>query len=307
MNIPRSPVGSSLRGILSMLVAGLFLVTNDAILKWLVPQYPPGEILFIQATMIAGLVSLWMRIRGEPLFASPNWRPHLYRGILYAIGSYAFVYALKYMPLAEVVAITFAGPLFMTLFGRIFLKEAVGLHRIFAVIVGFIGVLIIIRPGSSVMHWAVFLPLIVALADAFRDMVTRTMTEGESSRRIILTTAIILALSGAVTGPWGGWNPLRQTDLIWYGLSACSFVIAHFFMIEAFRHAQIVVVAPFKYVQLVWSILAGLMFWGEMPEPVVFLGIAVIASSGIYIVWREAQLGRKARLVTREEDLPKIV
>ena len=306
MTKPGLPIGSSLRGILCMLFAGLFLTTNDAITKWLVPYYPPGEILFLQATLITGLVSLWMRVRSEPLFISPNWRPHLYRGILYVIGSFAFVYALQFMPLAEVVAIAFAGPLFMTLFGRIFLKEAVGPHRIFAVIVGFFGVLIVIRPGSSVMHWAVFLPIIVALADAFRDMVTRTMTVGESSRRIILTTAIILALSAAATSP-GGWNPLRQADLIWYGLSACSFVIAHFFMIEAFRHAQVVVVAPFKYVQLIWSILAGLIFWGEMPEPIVFLGIAVISSSGIYIAWREAVPGRQARLAARTEDLPKIV
>lgn len=277
-----------------MLFAGLFLTTNDAITKWLVPHYPPGEILFFQGTLIACLVSLWMRIRGEPLFKSPNWRPHIYRGLLYVIGSFAFVYALQFLPLAEVVAIAFAGPLFMTLFGRIFLKETVGPHRIFAVIVGFIGVLIVIRPGSSVMHWAVFLPIIVAVADAFRDLVTRTMTVGESSKRIVLTTAIILALGGATTS-LGEWQPLRQVDLIWYGLSASSFVVAHFFLIESFRHAQIVVVAPFKYVQLIWSILAGLIFWGEMPEPVVFLGIAVISSSGIYIAWREAVLSRQDR------------
>ena len=286
--------GSSLRGILSMLFAGLFLTTNDAITKWLVPHYPPGEILFFQATLIACLVSLWMRIRGEPLFKSHNWRPHIYRGILYVIGSFAFVYALQYLPLAEVVAIAFAGPLFMTLFARIFLKEFVGPHRIFAVIVGFIGVLIVIRPGSSVIHWAVFLPIIVAVADAFRDLVTRSMTIGESSKRIILTTAIILALSGAATS-LSGWQPLRQPDLIWFGLSACSFVVAHFFMIEAFRHAQVVVVAPFKYVQLIWSILAGLIFWGEVPDPIVFLGIAVISSSGLYIAWREAVLSKRAR------------
>ena len=277
-----------------MLFAGLFLTTNDAITKWLVPHYPPGEILFFQGTLIACLVSLWMRIRAEPLFKSPNWRPHIYRGLLYVVGSFAFVYALQYLPLAEVVAIAFASPLFMTLFGRVFLKEDVGPHRIFAVIVGFIGVLIVIRPGSSVMHWAVFLPIIVAVADAFRDLVTRTMTDGESSKRIVLTTAIILALAGATTS-LGEWQPLRQVDLIWYGLSAGSFVIAHFFMIEAFRHAQIVVVAPFKYVQLIWSILAGLIFWGEMPEPIVFLGIAVICSSGIYIAWREAVLSRRGR------------
>ncbi len=289
-----SDSSTSLRGIFCMLFAGLFLTTNDAITKWLVPHYPPGQILFFQGILIAGLVSLWMFIRGEPLFKSPNWRPHLYRGILYAIGSFAFVYALQFLPLAEVVAIAFSGPLFMTLFGRIFLKEVVGPHRIFAVIVGFIGVLIVIQPGSSVMHWAVFLPIIVALADAFRDMVTRTMTVGESSRRIILTTAIILALSGAATSCYG-WNSLRQVDLIWYGLSASSFVIAHFFMIEAFRHAQVVVVAPFKYVQLIWSILAGLIFWGEIPPPLVLFGIVVISFSGLYVGWREAMAGKKAR------------
>ncbi len=289
-----------------MLFAGLFLTTNDAITKWLVPHYPPGEILFFQGTLIACLVSMWMRFQGEPLFKSPNWRPHIYRGLLYVVGSFAFVYALQFLPLAEVVAIAFAGPLFMTLFGRVFLKEAVGPHRIFAVIVGFIGVLIVIRPGSSVMHWAVFLPIVVAVADAFRDLVTRTMTVGESSKRIVLSTAIILALGGASTS-LSGWSPLRQVDLIWYGLSACSFVIAHFFMIEAFRHAQVVVVAPFKYVQLIWSILAGLIFWGEVPEPVVFLGIAVISSSGIYIAWREAVLNRQSKLHAQPVDLPKIV
>lgn len=275
-----------------MLFAGLFLTTHDAITKWLVPHYPPGEILFFQASLIAVLVSTWMRFRREPLFTSPNWRPHIYRGVLYATGSFAFVYALRYLPLAEVVAIAFSGPLFMTLFARIFLNESVGWHRIFAVIVGFIGVLIVIQPGSSVMHWAVFLPIIVALSDAFRDLVTRTMTIGESSQRIILTTAIILALCGLMTSV-SGWKSLRQIDLIWFGLSSCSFVVAHFFMIEAFRHAQVVVVAPFKYVQLVWSILAGLIFWSEVPSPAVLTGIVVISFSGLYVAWREAVISRR--------------
>lgn len=274
-----------------MLCAGLFLSTNDAITKWLVPSYPPGEIIFIQATLIAAIVAIWMRFEGEALFEIRHWRPHLYRGVLYAIGSLAFVNALRFMPLAEVVAITFAGPLFMTLFGRYFLKESVGVHRLLAVSVGFVGVLIVIRPGSSVMHWAVVLPLIVAVADALRDMVTRTMTTKESSKRIILTTAIILALAGAATSG-DGWQPLRQTDLTWYGLCAASFVIAHFFLIEAFRYAPVVVVAPFKYAQLIWSILAGLIFWGEVPDPIVFIGITVIACSGLYIAWREVQLNR---------------
>lgn len=275
-----------------MVLAGLFLSTNDAITKWLVPNYPPGQIIFIQAILIATIVAIWMRFSNEALFEIRHWRSHFYRGVLYAIGSFAFVNALWFMPLAEVVTIAFAGPLFMTLFGRFFLKETVGIRRLIAVSVGFVGVLIVIRPGSSLIHWSVLLPLIVAVADALRDVVTRTMTTEESSKRIILTTAIILALAGAATSGYG-WKPLQPNDFVWYALCAASFVVAHFFLIEAFRYAPVVVVAPFKYVQLIWSILAGLFFWGEVPDTAVFIGLSVIAGSGLYIAWCEVQRNLK--------------
>ena len=278
-----------------MLLAGFFLTANDAITKWLVPHYPPVQILFIQALVIALLAALWLGLRGEPLLRVSNWRLHLLRGLLYAAGSFAFVYALGFLPLAEVVAIVFAGPLFMTLLARFFLRERVGPHRLAAVVVGFVGVLIVIRPGSEAMTWAVLLPLVVALLDSIRDIVTRRMTTGESSQRIVLTTALVLALAGSSTS-LQGWQSLRQVDLVWFVTSASCFVIANFFMIEAFRHAQIVVIAPFKYLQLCWSIIAGLLFWGEVPDLLVIVGIGVIFSSGIYIGWREARLGRQSKI-----------
>ena len=114
--------GSSLRGIACMLVSGVFLTTTDSITKWLVPHYPAGEILALQGSTIALLVACWMGLRGENPIAIRAWRLHLYRGLMYASGSFAFVYALKYLPLAEVIAITFAGPLFM-------LRKAVGVQQ----------------------------------------------------------------------------------------------------------------------------------------------------------------------------------
>ena len=102
-------------------------------------------------------------------------------------------------------------------------------------------------------------------------------------------------LAGSTTS-LQGWQSLRQVDLVWFVTSASCFVIANFFMIEAFRHAQIVVIAPFKYLQLCWSIIAGLLFWGEVPDFAVFVGIGVIFSSGIYIGWREARLGRQSKM-----------
>jgi drug/metabolite transporter (DMT)-like permease len=291
LNIPFDS-GTSLRGITCMLLAGFFLTANDSITKWLAPHYPVGEILFLQGSLIAMLVALWMRLRGEQPLRVVRLRAHLYRGALYATGSYAFVYALHFLPLAEVIAIAFAGPLFMTLFGKIFLDEQVGIHRLGAVVVGFVGVLIIVRPGSAAMHWAALLPLIVALSDAGRDLITRGLTRDESSLRIIFTTAVILAASGALSSV-GGWVAVETRHLPWFTLSACSFVVAHFFMVEAFRHAQVVVVAPFRYFIIIWATLAGFLFWGEVPDPAVFAGVAVIAVAGIYIGWREASAGRQ--------------
>jgi len=285
---------NNLRGIACLVSAGLFLTTNDAITKWLVPHYPVGQILFIQATLITLMTAIIMRFRGEAPLAATCWRPHFYRGGLYAIGAFAFVFALRYLPFAEVVAIAFAGPMFMTLFGRFFLGEPVGWHRLGAVLVGFVGVLFIIRPGTEAMHWAVVLPLIVALSDATRDLVTRQMAGGESSLRIVFSTGIILALSGLITLV-GGWQALRVEDFVWFVISASAFVIAHYLMVEAFRHGQLAAIAPFRYVQIVWTILLGLVFWDEIPTPAVFLGIGIICASGIYIAWREANVARMGR------------
>ena len=111
---------NNLRGIAFLVAAGLFLTTNDGISKWLVPHYPVGQLLFVQAALITLITAIVMRLRGEAPLAARRWRPHFYRGGLYVIGSFAFVFALRYLPFAEVVAIAFAGPMFMTLFGRFF-------------------------------------------------------------------------------------------------------------------------------------------------------------------------------------------
>jgi len=278
--------GSSLRGIAAMLLSGIFLVTNDALTKHLVPHYPVGQLLFVQGAIIALLAGLWLRASGEAVFAFSNWRGHLGRGLLYVTGSFCFVYALKYLPLGEVIAIAFAGPLFLTIFGKFFLREQVGPHRLFAVCAGFVGVIIMLRPGSSI-HWAVLLPLVVAIADALRDIVTRKTTVGELSQRIVLSTAVVLALGGASTAVVGDWHSVAALHLAVFSISACAFVAAHYFLVEAYRHAETVIVAPFRYVQLIWGILAGWWFFDEVLDAEVFIGSAVIIAAGMYIGWRE--------------------
>ena len=291
----------NLRGIALLVAAGIFLTINDGISKWLVPHYPVGQLLFLQAVLITLISAGVMRLRGDSPLAARSWRPHLYRGGLYIVGSFAFVLALRYLPFAEVVAIAFGAPLFMTLFGRLFLDEAVGWHRLCAVVAGFVGVLFVIRPGSDAMHWAVVLPLFVALADAFRDLVTRKMMGGESSLRVVFSTGFLLALAGLATLP-GGWHTLRVEDIPWYGLSACAFVIAHFLMVEAFRHGQLVAVAPWHMTMYLDAI-----DWVSLPNTVGMsqygdggiVGTKPYCASGAYIAWREARLRPR-------RDIPKV-
>ena len=118
------------------------------------------------------------------------------------------------------------------------------------------------------------------------------MAGSDSNLRIVFSTGVILAVAGLTTVFWG-WQAIRFEDLIWFVSSAGAFVIAHYLMVEAFRHGQLVAMAPFRYVQIVWTILAGMMFWGEIPSRVVFLGIGIICASGTYIAWREAIAGRR--------------
>ena len=277
----------NLRGIACMLLAGFFLNANDSITKYLVPHYPVGEILLVQALLIAVISMVWLLQQGEHPFRWHNPKFHLIRGCFYAGGSFAFVYALHFLPLAEVIAIAFAGPLFMSIFGRIFLGEVIGPHRLTGIVIGFMGVLIVIQPGTSAMHWAAILPLTVAILDGLRDTMTRHMTVRESSRKIVFSTAVVLALAASLT--YGeDWKAVELQHLAWFVLSASSFVIAHYFLVEAFRHARIAAVAPFKYIQLLWGILAGIVFFGETPGLVVFTGIGVILASGFYVAWREA-------------------
>ena len=276
-----------------MLLAGVFLTANDAILKSLVPHYPVGQLLCVQSIIIAVLVAAWLRFRGDAVFQFSNARGHIARGLLYVVGAFAFVHALRFLPLGEVVAIAFASPLFLTLFGKLLLKENVGPHRLAAVVFGFVGVVIMLRPGTS-MHWAIFLPLVVAIADAFRDIVTRKTTVGESSQRIVLSTACILALAGAGTVVLGDWKPLEPGHLVQFFSSAVIFVFAHYFLVEAYRYAQAVAVAPIRYFQLLWSVLAGWIFWQEVPDNAVFVGALFILSAGLYISWREARLYRRS-------------
>lgn len=285
-------MNTNLRGIAFILVSGIFLSANDAVLKSLVAHYPPGQVLFITGATVALATWLILTLRPGPGVVINSRGAHIARGLLFVVASFAFVISLKYLPLAEVVCISFAGPLFMTLMAKSFLNEQVGLHRIAAVLIGFLGVVIIIQPGGADFRWILLLPLVVAIGDAGRDVLTRKMAPTESSLCIVFTTSAVLALVSILTWFWG-WQPLQYAHIGRFAFSMGLTIASYYCMVEAYRHAPAAVIAPFRYIQIIWGILAGLLIWGEVPRSSIYIGLVFTVGSGIYIAFREAMASRK--------------
>jgi drug/metabolite transporter (DMT)-like permease len=170
------------------------------------------------------------------------------------------------------------------------LKEKVGVRRWAAVILGFASVLVIIRPGVEILHWAVFLPLLVAVCFALYQIATRLLSTTDDSLTTLFYSATAGAVAMTVILPFQEW---RWPDVAGWGLMAFLGLIGslgHFVMIRAFAHAPASSLAPFSYLNLVWATLLGIALFGDWPDGWTFLGAAMLAGSGIYVLYRERRL-----------------
>jgi drug/metabolite transporter (DMT)-like permease len=287
-------------GIACMLTAGVLMTLNNAILKWVTAGYPVGQIIFTRGVFIwLPIAFLIWRSGGVRTLRIQRFDLHGVRAACLILSAFMYVTALRYLPLADVTAISFSTPLFVTALAPLLLRETVGWRRWSAVVVGFLGIVTIARPTENVVALAVLLPLGSAFGAAMRDIVTRRMTETESSNAILCTTTAAAMLAGLATLPLG-WTAPSAMDL---GLMACSGILSgfgHHFMIEAFRNAEAVMVSPFRYITMIWAVLLGYVVWGDLPDEWVILGVVLVVLSGIYIFHREIFLRTRARSKTPE-------
>ncbi len=278
------------RGILFMLLGAAVLTVNDTVLKWLTGGYPTGQIMFMRGIFVVLPVAvLAWRAGGLAVLRVNSVGAHALRAGCVLTGTFLFITGLSFMPLAEAIAITFAGPLFVTALAAPMLGEVVGWRRWTAVLVGFVGVLIITRPTGQAIQWAALFPLAASLTGALRDLITRKISTAESSIALLATSTLGVVLAGLVTAPFG-WRPIAGFDL---GLMAASGVLigcAHFLLIECFRLAEAALVAPFKYSNLLWAILFGFIVWGDLPDAWTLTGATIVVLSGLYILRRESML-----------------
>ncbi|MGO4707321.1 DMT family transporter [Microvirga sp. 2MCAF38] len=291
------PVSSSslkdnpLRGIALMLVALIFFSFSDAASKGLtatIPAVQAAWLRFVIFTILMFSAAAVMR-KGNPLRSQ---RPSLQilRGLGVLGSATFFVMGLHYLPMAEATAISFISPIFITGLSIVFLNETVGIRRWAAVVVGLIGVLIVIRPGSGAFDLSALFPIISALSWAVALTVTRKMSAADGPIVPLTYAALtgLIVLSFVVPFFWTplGWHEIRLALV-----TGCTSTIGQLLVVLAFQNAKASVLAPFSYMQLISSSVLGFIFFGNLPDIWTLVGASVIVGSGLYTAHRERVRG----------------
>jgi drug/metabolite transporter (DMT)-like permease len=275
------------RGIALILASTIFLGCSDVTAKYLSATLPSIEIAWIRFLVFA-LIMVPAMLPGTRLFALHSERPGLQvmRGVALLSSSLFFISGLRFLPIAEASATGFIAPLFVTALSIAFLGEKVGVRRWLATITGLIGVLIILRPGSSAFHPAAFFPIVSALAWACTLIMTRMMSGKERAITTMTYSAItgVCILSALVPLVWvtPSWHDILFGIFIGVASTAGQWIV-----VLAFRYADASVLAPFSYTQLVWVSILGFFVFGEIPDIWTITGAAVIVASGLYTAHRE--------------------
>ncbi len=290
------------KGIALVLLSTVFLGCSDVTAKYLSSSLPSIEITWIRFLTFA-LMFVPVMVPGSPLFAmrTERLRLHVMRGTALLGSSLFFITGLGFLPIAEASATAFVSPLFVTALSIIFLSEKVGLRRWIATAIGLVGVMIILRPGSSAFHAAAFFPIVSAFCWAAALILTRMM----SGREAVATTMAYSALTGAailtVMVPFVWVTP--SWSAIGFGiLIGVASTVGQWIVVLAYRYGDASVLAPFSYTQLLWVSILGFFLFGELPDVWTVIGTAFIVASGLYIAHRERI--RRAQLLVLEERSP---
>jgi drug/metabolite transporter (DMT)-like permease len=259
--------------------------------KWLTAGYPAGQLICLRSLTALILVLAWSapRRRWTGLRAR-NPGAHLVRGVFACAGSFMFVIGISYIPLANAMSIGFAGPLLITAMAGPMLGEQVGWRRWSAVLVGFCGVLVILRPGAEEFHWSATVLLIGVCFGSLRDIVTRRISASESSSSLLVTTSACMTIFGAIS-VFQGWNLPGLRDAAMLMTSGLLIGCGHYLQIEAFRQAEAGTVVPFRYTALLWASVLGWLVFGDVPTMVTLAGASLVIVSGLFILYRERKLG----------------
>lgn len=266
-----------------MCTAVLCFVVLDAVAKHLSASHPVAMIVWGRyAVHLLALVMLAPLLGGRRLVTTPRPWLQIGRGALLVVATGSIFLAVKYLPLTQAYAISFTSPLFVALLAGVLLGERVGLLRWLAIGGGFGGVLIVIRPDLE-MHWAVVLPMVMALAWALYQIATRALATTDRAPTTLFFTGLCGVVVLTPAAPLF-WSELSLSEWALLGAAGLTALAGHFLLIRAYAMAPAAVLAPFVYVQIVWAALIGWIAFGEVPDGATLAGGAVVIASGLVVL-----------------------
>ncbi|WP_292294637.1 DMT family transporter [Marivita sp.] len=274
-------------GILLMCVGVACLSVNDAVAKTLTTSYAPLQILFMRNVIaLPFTVLLAFLLGGSSALRSYRPAAHLLRGALWVGATIMFFTSFMYLGLAEATALIFVAPFFITVISALFLGEHVGWRRWLAVLLGFVGVLFIVRPGGATFQPISLLPVATALVYALLMLSARWVDPRETVWTLLVYLTGSGALLGALIVPFV-WVPIRAEDIWLFAAIAFFGTAGMTMMTQAFRVTPAVVVAPLDYTGLLWATLFGWLIWRESLDTMTILGAAIIIASGVFMIFRK--------------------
>lgn len=303
-SLPGMRLSQTTLGIVCLIAGIAIFSVQDLILKLISGDYPLSEAMVLRSLTAFPCLLVITRVMDGSLrgLISPTWPAMLARGLLNFAAYTAYYLALAALPMATTVALYFTAPLLITLLSALVLKEAVGLRRWGAVAAGFAGVLIMVRPGGDLFDWAALLPIFCGAAYAGSMVMARVMGTRDSAAALafwgnvaFLLCAAVLALVYGGGGHEGAGHPslaFLTRGWVWPDLTdgllmaACGVIAAAglTLLTQAYRVAANSVVAPFEFTFAFWGLLWGWLFWGDLPDPLGWLGIAVIVAAGVAVL-----------------------
>ncbi|BBK31091.1 EamA domain-containing membrane protein RarD [Stella humosa] len=278
------------RGILFMLGAVACFVVMDALIKWLSAKFPTMQVVFFRSLFaLVPIAVLVIQQGGIARLKTKRPAMHALRCLIGLGSMVCFFHAFRVMPLADVIAIGFAAPLFVTALSVPLLKEKVGIRRWSAVVVGFAGVLIMVRPGADVFEIGAGVALIGTVLYSLAMILMRDLGRTDTTTAITFyfTMAGTIVAGAAIPFVW-----VEPVGMDWALLVLVGLIggVAQLLMTQAFRLTPVAVIAPFDYTAMLWGSILGYAVWGEIPDALLWVGAAIVAASGLYIVHRETRL-----------------
>ncbi len=293
---------------IATLVFGLFMFSfQDVIIKAFSDQYSVLQIVFIRCSVaLVPIVIAILWISGWRGFVAYEPRLLLLRGLFGFLSYLGYYLAIAALPLAEVVTIVFSAPIFITVLSVVLLKEKVGARRWSAILVGFLGVVVVVGPSGQIADLAVILALLTALTYALMSIVTRYVGGSDAPWTMSLYSVVVFILGSVVASllvavfepAFNTEDPSLQfllrpwvvpatTDLLLMIFIGLNWSVGSYCLAKAYSVAPVSVVAPFEYTYIIWAVLFGFLIWSEVPAVTTFVGLGLLVGSSLYILRRE--------------------